>query len=64
MEENKKLICSRCNEELTMANANFSYLKHSFHTEVLRCPKCGQIFIPEQLARVRMREVEATIEDK
>ena len=43
MEENKKLICSRCNEELTMANANFSYLKHSFHTEVLRCPKCGRV---------------------
>jgi RNase P subunit RPR2 len=64
MEENKKLICSRCNVEMTPAKTCFSYLNHSFHTEVLRCPLCGQVFIPESLASGRMTEVEISIEDK
>ena len=64
MEENKKLICSRYGVELTPAKASFSYLKHSFNSEVLRCPECGQIYIPESLAGGRMHEVEIAIEDK
>jgi uncharacterized protein with PIN domain len=64
MEENRKLICNRCDLELEMIKANFSYLDHNFHTEVPRCPKCGQVFIPESLANGRMSEVETSIEDK
>lgn len=41
MEENKKMICSRCNAALEFHKAHFSYLDHSFSTEVQRCPVCG-----------------------
>lgn len=64
MEENKKLICSRCGVELEMHKANFSYLDHSFSTEVMRCPSCGQVYIPESLAKGKMMQVETSIEDK
>ena len=64
MEEKPKLTCSRCGVELEMHKAFFSYLEHSFSTEVLRCPVCGQVFIPESLAREKMAQVEVSIEDK
>lgn len=64
MEEYRKLTCGKCGVELTPAKASFSYLKHSFHSEVLRCPLCGQVYIPETLAGGRMLEVENAIEDK
>ena len=64
MGKKSKLICDKCQVEMVEMDTQFLYLDRSFRHKVLRCPKCGQIFIPEQLARVRMREVEATIEDK
>lgn len=64
MEENKILVCSKCGVEMAPAKTCFSYLDHSFHTEVMRCPLCGQVFIPESLAKGRMSEVEISIEDK
>jgi hypothetical protein len=44
--------------------AHFSYLKRSFKHKILRCPGCGQIYIPESLAEGRMREVETALEEK
>ncbi|MDD4366007.1 MAG: hypothetical protein PHF19_09715 [Synergistales bacterium] len=64
MEESRKLICSRCQVEMTPAKAYFSYLDHSFHTDLLRCPRCGQVFIPEELVKGKMQEVEMALEDK
>lgn len=65
MEENKtSMICSKCGVPLEPANLYLSYLKHSFHTKIMRCPKCGMPFIPEDLADGRMSEVEKTLEDK
>ncbi len=64
MEEKSGLMCSRCNKPLEMHKAFFSYLDHSFNTEVLRCPECGQVFVPESLARGKMAQVEVTVEDK
>ena len=58
------LVCNRCGVPMTPIKTQFSYLKHSFHTEVPRCPKCGQVFIGEELARGRMAEVETSLEDK
>ena len=60
----EKLICSRCNVALTDVKTQFSYLGHTFHTEVPRCPECGQVFIPEELASGRMSEAEMSLEDK
>ena len=64
MEESKKLICGKCMVEMHPAPTGFSYLGHAFRTDVLRCPSCGQVFIPESLAKGRMAEVETTLEDK
>ncbi|MDR1572400.1 MAG: hypothetical protein LBS32_07740 [Clostridiales Family XIII bacterium] len=64
MESGRSRICDRCKVELRLMDAQFSYLKRSFRHKVPRCPECGQVYIPEDLARGRMREVETTLEDK
>ena len=56
--------CGKCNEPLTMKKAIFSYLSRDVTHEVNRCPKCGKVFIPKELAEGRMAEVEAQLEDK
>ncbi len=62
--ENKILICEHCNVEIVEMEAQFSYLGRAFRHKVGRCPVCGLVYIPEELARGRMREVEMTLEDK
>lgn len=65
MEEKKKiLICYKCKIELVLKKSNFSYLGHTFHTELPRCPQCGLVFIPEELAKGRIADVEMQLEDK
>jgi len=60
----KRLVCLRCGVELVLMKTQFSYLRHTFHTEIPRCPECGQAFVPEELAKGRMSEVETSLEDK
>lgn len=62
--EEKKLICRLCDIELVLTKVEFSYLGHVFATDLLRCPGCGQVFIPEKLVKGRMAEVEMELEDK
>lgn len=64
MAENKKIICSLCNIELQPQKTYFEYLGHNFSTDILRCPKCGNAYIPEELVKGRMTEVESQLEDK
>lgn len=58
------LVCCKCRVELRPERATFSYLGHHFFAEVLRCPVCKQVYIPEELARGKMAEVEMELEDK
>lgn len=58
------MICEQCNEKMEEIKVEFSYLKRSFSHVVLRCPICGQVFISEELANGRMRDVEAALEEK
>jgi hypothetical protein len=58
------VIHEACNAQLIEMEAQFSYLGRSFRHKVLRCPACGLVYIPEGLARGRMREVEMALEDK
>ena len=60
----EKLICCRCNKELVPTQTFFDYLGHNFHTDILRCPECGEVYIPESLVKGRMAEVEQELEDK
>jgi hypothetical protein len=56
--------CGICKEALVMKKKVFSYLGHNVSHEALACPKCGQIFISEELAEGKMAEVEQQLEDK
>jgi predicted RNA-binding Zn-ribbon protein involved in translation (DUF1610 family) len=64
MKEKKALICHRCKVELKAKKTYFEYLGHSFHADILRCPECGEVYIPEDLAKGRIAEVEMQLEDK
>ena len=64
MDNTQELICNLCNLELESTNTNFTYLGHSFRAKMPRCPGCGQVFIPEELVRGRIAEVEMELEDK
>lgn len=64
MEEKRILICNKCNVELKPTQVDFEYLGNSFHAEMPRCPECGQVFIPEELVKGRISEVEMMLEDK
>ncbi|NLA86110.1 MAG: hypothetical protein GX847_02265 [Clostridiales bacterium] len=56
--------CGKCGLDLAKKKSTFSYLGHTFSHEVLRCAKCGSVFIPKELAEGRMAEVELQLEDK
>jgi len=59
-----KIICEKCQLPLAKAKTKLTYQGIDFDVALLRCPKCGQTFIPEDLALGRMHELEITLEDK
>lgn len=64
MEEKSVLICDRCQAALEESQVQFQYLGKSFRHKVPRCPCCGQVFLPEELVKGRMSDVEKQLEDK
>lgn len=64
MAESRILICCKCQKELRPQKTDFTYLGHTFYADMLKCPGCGQVFIPEELAKGRIAEVEMQMEDK
>lgn len=62
--KHQDLICCQCQIPLEMVKTNFLYMRHSFSSEAPRCPKCGQIFIPEELINSKVIPVEQLLEDK
>jgi len=54
------MICCKCNEEMVEQDTVFQYLGHELTYPVLRCPKCGQAFVPESLVKTKIREVEGS----
>ncbi len=64
MDTKQTLKCDRCDVFMEPMDATFKYLGRSFKHKILRCPSCGQIYIPEDLAKGRMAEVEKNLEDK
>ena len=57
-------ICFKCNERLILQKVNFSYLGRDFSSEILKCPVCGQVFIPESIIKDKMISVEQALEGK
>jgi len=64
MGKNKVVICHKCQKELEPKKTYFSYLGHTFFTDILKCPQCGEVYIPEELAKGRIAQVEMELEDK
>lgn len=64
MAENKVVVCFQCQKELQPIKTYLNYLGHSFYADILKCPECGEIYIPEELARGRIADVEMQLEDK
>lgn len=62
--EERSWTCARCSIPLEKGAVNISYLGSMFPVELLRCPRCGQVLIPEDLALGKMAEVEKLLEDK
>lgn len=58
------LVCRRCQIPLEKREVKLSYMGNSFPVELPQCPKCGQVFIPEDLVLGKMLKVEKALEDK
>lgn len=64
MVSEKQMKCSKCNCCLEPAGVKFSYLGSKFALTTLRCPKCGNIFISEELTDGRINYTEGFLEDR
>ena len=62
--DEQRIICERCQLPLAEAKTELMYQGVRFDAELLRCPKCGQTYVPEDLALGKLHEVEITLEDK
>jgi len=58
------LVCAACDVALEMGKVEASYLGQRFPVELPRCPKCGFVYVSEELALGRMLKVEQALEDK
>lgn len=56
--------CGRCGVPLQVSKVTVGYLGNAFPVDLLTCPSCGLVFVPEALALGKMLEVEKMLEDK
>jgi hypothetical protein len=56
--------CHGCSRPLQPTMVNVTYLNSVFTVELMTCPQCGLILVPEKLAVGKMLEVEQLLEDK
>lgn len=56
--------CASCNKELQPRKVNVEYMGSVFNVELMVCPACGMVLVPEDLALGKMLEVEQLLEDK
>ncbi|WP_028576088.1 DVU_1557 family redox protein [Desulfomicrobium escambiense] len=64
MPEDMDWVCEPCGERLQSGKVELDYLGNAFHVELPVCPKCGAVYIYEELALGRIHEVEQLLEDK
>ena len=58
-------VCARCDgQALRPGSAKLVYMGGTYVVELLKCSRCGLVFIPEDLALGKMAEVEQILEDK
>ena len=56
--------CAKCGVPLVVGKVSVEYLGSAYPVNLLKCPRCGLVMVPEELALGRMAEVEKTLEDK
>jgi uncharacterized protein with PIN domain len=61
--EAKELICLACNEKMVLGKVEVNYLDYIYPVELMTCPKCGQVYISEEVQK-KMLSVEDTLEEK
>ena len=59
-----ELVCGKCQQLLTLGKVTATYMNNSFQVDLLRCPACGLVYVPEGLALGKMLQVEQALEDK
>ena len=64
MSDETNLICCKCNFKLVPGKTVLKYLGFSMNVDLLRCPLCGLVYLPEELVKGKMSEVEILLEDK
>lgn len=57
-------MCQSCGVQLEMRTVEVAYRGSKYPVELPRCPKCGIVFISEELALGKMAEIERLLEDK
>jgi DNA-directed RNA polymerase subunit RPC12/RpoP len=57
-------VCGKCKRPLVPDKVIASYLGSEFPIELWKCPECGSILVPKELATGRMLQVEQALEDK
>jgi hypothetical protein len=59
------LMCSKCRVPLELREVTIDYLEYHFDNEkVPRCPKCGLIYISEELVNGKVTKIETLLEEK
>jgi hypothetical protein len=59
-----QFTCGKCNIPLAMGKVSVAYMGNSFEVDLLRCPQCNLVFVPEDLALGKMLKVEQALEEK
>ena len=62
--ERNDWVCAGCGIALQPGKVTVSYLNNAYPVELLRCPRCGLTWVPEEIALGKMAEVEKILEDK
>jgi hypothetical protein len=64
MSDQQGWLCANCNVPLETGKVDVAYLDNAFPVDLLKCPNCSLVLIPEDLALGKMVEVEKQLEDK
>ncbi|MFH1114364.1 MAG: hypothetical protein V1792_10625 [Pseudomonadota bacterium] len=63
-DEAAEWLCARCDMPLESKNVEVEYMGSKYPVALPRCPNCGVVFVPEELAVGKMAEIERLLEDK
>jgi len=60
----RELICVRCEVALVEEKTELRYLGHSVSVKTMKCPRCGQVWLSEELVKGQIKEAEMALDDK